>query len=82
MCSTGDERKIWKHRGKMRIVNGETGKETERTSRDLEGWGKEGTKEKGKVPKRADSKQQTALGRGKARQSIFPQTQKLLIAFQ
>lgn len=26
----------------MRITNGKTGKETRRTLRDLEGWGKEG----------------------------------------
>lgn len=35
-----------KHRGKVRIVNGETGKETERTSTDIEGWGREGTGKK------------------------------------
>lgn len=45
----------------MRIANGEMGKETERTSRDVEGSGKEGTGETSKVPppqkKKADSKQ-------------------------
>lgn len=46
----------------MRIANGETEKETERPSREVEGWGKEGTGEKGKVLKKADSKQQ---GEGK-----------------
>lgn len=63
-----------KQRGKVRIVNGETGKETERTSRDIEGWGKEGTDKKGKVPRRIDSKHQKNIQRSKARQS-FPKSQ-------
>ena len=64
----------------MRIANRETGKESERTSRHVKERGKEGTGGKGKV----QPKKQIVSNRerGKARQSIFPQIQKLLIAFQ
>ena len=64
----------------MRIANGEAGKETGRTSRDTEGWGKEGTA--GGMLSKADSKQQKNRERSKARQSIFSQIPKLLIASQ
>lgn len=58
-----------KQRGKVRIVNGETGKLEE-----TEGWGKEGTGKRGKVPRRIDSKHQGKVERSKARQS-FPKSQ-------
>lgn len=64
----------------MRIANGQTGRETGRTSRDTEGCGKEDSAEG--VLRKADNKQQRDTERSKARQTIFSQIPKLLIAFQ
>lgn len=43
----------------MRIANGDMGKETERTSRDVEGSGKEGTRETSKVPPKSNRETQS-----------------------